>query len=111
MTDNSEDRLSRSVGLAMLLDVYGAMLSEEQRTALELWCSEDLSLAEIADICGITRAGVRCRLLAAEKILNELESKLGFAKKTDELRDALEVIASTLHETQAESLRRIIQEL
>ena len=74
MTDNSEDRLSRSVGLAMLLDVYGAMLSEEQRTALELWCSEDLSLAEIADICGITQEFARPS--AAEKS-NELESKLG----------------------------------
>lgn len=114
-----DDNLTRNVNLALLLDFYGEVLSGKQREALELWCGEDLSLAEIAEICGITRAGVRDRIVKAEKILTDLEEKLGLIARVRTLTEAVNELADrlaaadTTPET-AESIakvRRLIDEL
>ncbi len=75
---------------ALLLDVYGSMLSEKQSYALEMYYCDDLSLSEIADNIGITRQGVRDQIKHAEEDLDNLESKLGLLKKFGELRSVIE---------------------
>ena len=49
--------------ISMLLDFYGEILSDSQREALDLFYNDDLSLGEIADQTGITRQGVRDRIV------------------------------------------------
>ena len=46
---------------------YGQVLTERQRSAVELYCGEDYSLSEIAQEEGISRQGVRDALVRAEK--------------------------------------------
>ena len=41
----------------MLFDFYGELLTEKQREYFDLHYNEDLSLAEIADIGGVSRPG------------------------------------------------------
>ena len=67
--------------IALLLDFYGNTLTERQRHTAELYFQEDLSLAEIAEMTGITRQGVRDGLKKAEKALFGLEEKLGIAAR------------------------------
>ena len=73
--------MSKDLGMSLLLDFYGDVLTEPQREAMDLFYNGDLSLSEIAEDAGITRQGVRDRIVKGEKILTELESKLGLAKR------------------------------
>ena len=63
--------------MTMLFDFYGDILTERQRELFDLYYNEDLSLAEIAENCGISRQGVRDVIVRAEAAMNELEDKTG----------------------------------
>ena len=43
--------------MTMLFDFYGDILTDRQRELFDLYYNEDLSLAEIAENCGISRQG------------------------------------------------------
>ena len=45
--------------VSLLLDFYGDILPERRYEMTSLYYNDDLSLSEIADICGISRQGVR----------------------------------------------------
>ncbi len=66
---------------ALLCDIYGGLLSEKQRTALEMYCNEDYSLSEIAENTGISRQGVRDQIKHAHELLSEYENVLGLLEK------------------------------
>lgn len=76
----------------ILLDFYGSMLTERQRTFLEYYYEDDLSLAEIAENEGITRQGVRDAIKRAEALLFQMEERLGLAKRFAEVQKGLEEI-------------------
>ena len=59
---------------------------------IELYYNDDLSLSEIAENEGITRQGVRDAIKRAESQLTDMEERLGFAKRSDELRAGLQQI-------------------
>jgi len=74
---NKSEKSEKNLDVNVLLDIYGALLTERQRETLELYYGEDLSLGEISQETGITRQGVMNCIRKAEKKLFELESKLG----------------------------------
>lgn len=61
--------------MTMLFDFYGDILTPRQRELFDLYYNEDLSLAEIAENCGISRQGVRDVIVRAENAMTELEDK------------------------------------
>ena len=63
--------MPKDLHVSVLLDYYGAMLTEKQREVVDLYYNEDLSLAEIAEIAGITRQGVRDSIKRGEMTLRE----------------------------------------
>jgi uncharacterized protein len=67
-------------------------LREKQREVVEFYYNDDLSLSEIAENEGITRQGVRDAIKRAEMQLREMEERLGFVKRTAELRATLREI-------------------
>ncbi|MBQ7661269.1 MAG: DNA-binding protein [Clostridia bacterium] len=69
----------KDMNISFLLDFYGDVLSDKQRTVLSDYYNEDLSLAEIAQNAGITRQGARHIIKKAEEELIFLETKLGLA--------------------------------
>ena len=87
---------NKNVNISLLIDFYGDMLSEKQREAMELYYNEDLSLAEVADITGLTRPGVRDRLVKSETILCNLEEKLGLLKRFEEMSEEISLISREL---------------
>ncbi|MBO4383777.1 MAG: YlxM family DNA-binding protein [Clostridia bacterium] len=78
--------------ITLLLDFYGSMLTERQKSFLEYYYEDDLSLAEIAENEGITRQGVRDAIKRAEGQLFQMEERLGLAKRFAEVRKGLDEI-------------------
>lgn len=73
--------MAKNLEMALLIDIYSSVLTQKQREMLELYYYEDLSLAEIAENCGISRQGVRDAIKRGEAVILDLEEQLGCAKK------------------------------
>jgi len=102
--------MSKNLGVNILLDVYGDLLTARQREILELYYGEDLSLGEIAEAAGITRQGVLNCINKTEKKLFGLETKLGLIRKFRELQkdiDRLEGLILQSEMTNREVLAQI----
>ena len=69
----------KNLDYAFLLDIYGNILTDKQRSVMELYYWEDLSLGEISECEGITRQAVRDSVKRSEQIFEDFESKLGFS--------------------------------
>ena len=76
---------SKDLGIGLLLDFYGDVLSEHTRGMMEMYYNEDLSLAEIAEGAGISRQAVRQAIKKGEETLTDLEDKLGLCRQAMEL--------------------------
>ena len=57
------------------------MLTKRQIDCVDLYYDEDLSLAEISELLGITRQGVRDNIKRAENTMNDTEERLGLSIK------------------------------
>ena len=91
--------MDTNVRMNWLLDFYGAMLTERQKTVMEMHYSDDLSLSEISETLNITRQAVHDSVKRAESTLINLEEKLGLlkryfdiGKKIEELKEKAEII-------------------
>lgn len=85
--------MAKNLEISYLLDFYGECLTEKQRSFLDYYYNDDLSLSEIAENEGITRQGVRDAIKRAENILFDMENKLGLAKRFSELTRGLSDIS------------------
>jgi predicted DNA-binding protein YlxM (UPF0122 family) len=81
--------MAKDLKFVMLLDCYGDLLTEHQRSIAELYYCEDLSLAEIGTPLGITRQAVMSIIKRTEGILLNYEEKLGFAEKLAGIEECL----------------------
>ena len=84
--------MAKELGFVMLLDCYGDLLTDHQRSVMEQYYCEDLSLAEIGKPLGITRQAVMSLIKRTEAILANYEEKLGFAQRLVEMRSHIGVI-------------------
>ena len=76
----------KNLNFAVLLEVYGSMLTEKQRSAAELYYWEDMSLGEIAEDMNVTRQAVRDGIKRSEQKLTELEENLKLAAKITDIK-------------------------
>ncbi|GEM_PF-484305 len=67
--------------LSLLLDAYGELLTERQRSFLRRYFEGDLSLGEIAREHGVSRQAVFDAIKHGEAQLNRYESVLGLATR------------------------------
>ena len=84
--DMAEDRVMQS----LLLDFYGELLTDKQRECCELHFNEDLSLAEIAEQCGISRQGVWDNIRRGVAALEDIEEKTGLIRRFSETQRGLD---------------------
>ena len=78
--------------MAMLFDFYGDLLTDRQKEFYDLYYSEDLSLAEIAENYGISRQGVRDVIVRAEAAMTEIEDKTHIIRRYFQTRGQIEAI-------------------
>ncbi|MBO4848451.1 MAG: DNA-binding protein [Clostridia bacterium] len=83
--------------ISLLLDYYGAFLTERQRELMLMSADEDMSLSEIADIVGVSRQGVRDCLARATKELREMDGRLGLIEKDRALRAISDELETALN--------------
>ena len=99
----------------MLLDLYGALLTDRQRRCFSMYVNEDLSLTEIAEEMAISRQGVWDSLRRTDTALRRLEEKLGLLRRSEELRDRLGAVEGRLRllldENDSPALRQALGEL
>lgn len=75
----------KDLDFSIYYDFYGSFLTEKQSNLFELYYNDDLSLAEIAEIIGISRQGVRDGLERARKKMLLMEEKLGLVEKVSKI--------------------------
>ena len=86
----------KDLSLTILFDIYGGLLSANEKDAFEYYYCDDLSLSEIAEIMKMTRQGVRDNVVRAEKLLRECEEKLGLQRKLSEAEMFLSIAKNAL---------------
>lgn len=89
--------MAKDLGLVILLDFYGGLLTEKQSLALDCYYNQDLSLGEIADDMGISRQGVMAFLKQGEKHLHSFEEKLGLVARFHKINSGLEDMQNIIH--------------
>lgn len=88
--------LEKTTELNLLYDFYGSLLTEKQRTLLELYYLEDWSLGEIAEYQKISRQAVFEVIKRAQGILHDFEAKLGLLRKYYERQKLAEQLLQQL---------------
>ena len=88
--------MSKNLELALLVDLYGPLLTEKQQETLAMYYDSDLSLGEISEETGITRQGVMNCLRKSKARLLELEEKLGLAKRLNLLESQVDRLEELL---------------
>lgn len=102
---------SKNLEISVLCDIYSSLLPEKQRTAIEYYYNEDLSLSEIAEHSGISRQGVRDQIKHAEAQLLSLEDNLRLYEKSQKTEEILSKLSKLAQEINNEHLTSLIEEL
>lgn len=71
------------------MDVYQALLTENQRDVCEQYYMYDLSLSEIAEGKGVSRQSVSDTLAKSRAVLEDSEEKLRFLEQSREAEERI----------------------
>ncbi len=102
--------MEEKVEISILLNLYGNLLTETQKSYMDLYYNQDYSLSEIGDNENITRQAVRTILVKSKKKLYEYEQKLKFMEKENNIKKLLEKIKNTKSEEEKQKYIKKIQE-
>jgi uncharacterized protein len=90
--------VEQMVRTGLLYDFYGGLLTEKQRQTMELYYLENWSLAEIAAAGKVSKQAVHDLLHRSERIIEDLEAKLGLLQRFMEQQSALTEISQKLQQ-------------
>lgn len=76
-----ECMLDKTTEMNLLQDFYGSLLTEKQRSLLELYYHENWSLSEIAESQGVSRQAINEALKRSQASLYKFEDKLNLMQK------------------------------
>jgi len=97
--------LDRVFRIGLLVDFYGALLTDKQQYCLEMHYLRDLSLSEIADELKVSRQAVHDISRRAEQILEEYEDKLKLVERYQRERNLLGEIYDLLNSLPPEAAK------
>ena len=80
--------MDKNVKIAILLDIYGELLTDKQQDILDLYYNQNLSLAEIAEEMSVTRQAVRDSIVKGENKLFRIRRKARNYEKGRQTRKA-----------------------
>ena len=104
------DIFVKDMRFPLLLDAYGALLTERKRELLEYYYNEDYSLSEIAELTGLSRQGVRDGIKKAEDELHTLEETLSLARMTETVSEIAGTLAALAEKTTDRDAARVIRD-
>jgi predicted DNA-binding protein YlxM (UPF0122 family) len=88
--------LEKTTRMNFLFDFYQALLTDKQRSYMELYYLDDLSLGEIAESYKVSRQAVYDNIRRTEAMLEEYEDKLRLFEKFDERNKILEQLTEAI---------------
>ena len=110
--------LERRLEIGRLLDFYGPLITAHRREIARMYCEEDMSLGEIAQVMTdsgqpVTRQGVYDAVIKAERQLVDYEKKLGLIKRHDrmiaEAKACLDALETGGLDAAKEALRKMTE--
>ena len=107
MTAERQGHSLKNLDFVLLLDCYGSLLTERQRSLLEGYYDEDLSLSELAQPLGISRQAVHDSIRRGERQLEALEAQMGIAARLKAARalfEEIEDLCTALPEPQRQQI-------
>lgn len=90
--------LEKTTRMNFLFDFYQALLTEKQRSYMELYYLDDHSLGEIAESYEISRQAVYDNIRRTEAMLEEYEEKLQLFSKFQQRQQVLVALTSAIQE-------------
>lgn len=95
-----------------LFDFYQALLTEKQRTYMELYYLDDLSLGEIAESYKVSRQAVYDNIRRTEAMLEEYENKLRLFEKFQQRQTILNELTEAIQKgATEEKLQTYVEKL
>ena len=89
---SSMEKIEKTLHYTKLFSIYKSQLSSTQQEIINDYYFLDLSLSEIAENRGISRAGVDDALSKGTKRLDELENEMHLLDKQGKIKSQLEAM-------------------
>ncbi len=103
--------MAKDLHFAVLLDCYASILTPHQENMMRQYYEEDLTLAEIAQLCNVTRQSVLDGIHRGKQLLLDMEAKFSMVQKSARLFQNYTEIDALLQEiseaTDAEQRRNL----
>jgi predicted DNA-binding protein YlxM (UPF0122 family) len=105
--------LIKTTRINFLFDFYQSLLTDKQRTYMDLYYLEDLSLGEIAEEYGISRQAVYDNVRRTEVMLEDYELKLNLFSKFQQRLEIIENMQKMLTDStnQSDEVRKLLDTL
>ncbi len=103
--------MERIVEQSLLYDFYGDLLTDHQKDIYEGYVLENLSLAELAEISGISRQGVHDLIKRVEATLRGYEEKLHLVAKFLHIKEEVRKIRESDNLAQTKKIAEEILEI
>ena len=88
--------LEKTTRMNFLFDFYQALLTDKQRSYMELYYLDDHSLGEIAESYSISRQAVYDNIRRTEAMLEEYEEKLKLFEKFQQRQEVLKQLTEAI---------------
>lgn len=104
--------IEKTTRINFLFDFYQSLLTDKQRSYMELYYLDDLSLGEIAEEYEISRQAVYDNIRRTEMMLEEYETKLNLFEKFQKRQQLILELEEGIQESRSsEQLTEIIEQL
>src|SRR5690606_19730733 len=99
--------LEKTTRMNFLFDFYQALLTDKQRSYMELYYLDDLSLGEIAESYKVSRQAVYDNIRRTESMLEEYEDKLKLFEKFGQRQQILEKLTEAIKDESSTMEQRL----
>lgn len=103
--------IEKTTRINFLFDFYQSLLTDKQRSYMELYYLDDLSLGEIAEEYEISRQAVYDNIRRTEMMLEEYETKLNLFEKFEQRQQLIEELEETIAKGSHEQLHALLEQL
>jgi len=93
--------LEKTTRMNFLFDFYQALLTEKQRSYMQLYYLDDHSLGEIAEVYDVSRQAVYDNIRRTETMLEEYEEKLQLFEKFQNRQQILAKLTESITDVQS----------
>ncbi|TQR16019.1 putative DNA-binding protein [Psychrobacillus lasiicapitis] len=106
------EMIEKTTRMNFLFDFYQALLTDKQRSYMQLYYLDDLSLGEIAEEYDISRQAVYDNIRRTEAMLEEYEEKLNLFTKFEKRQETIdELLLVVKDQSSEETLIQLINQL